>query len=130
MTVEEINLYCLPCCRLHRTPLDREVPLPPIGWEGHTVGKWLPTGGSGFPMPSPTRFHPMLRLHVDHQQPQYHLLPELCALNPTPLTLLVGRPCSHYLSPVRRLRLRSRRLARAADHSNCITNFGIQDHPV
>ena len=37
---------------------------PPGGQEGHYVGTWPPTGGCGFPTPSPTRCLPILCLYV------------------------------------------------------------------
>ena len=41
MPVKEMSLHCRPS----QTPLDRTVPRSPGGWEGHTVGTWIYSGG-------------------------------------------------------------------------------------
>ena len=128
--VEEMHPHCHPRRCLSQTPLNGSVPRSLGGQEGHPVGTWLLTGGRGFPMPSPTCFLPMLCPHVARQQPEQHLLPVICALNPTPLHIPVGRPCSRHPSPVCCLRMRYRRLERAADHSDCLSNIVLQTHPV
>ena len=81
-------------------------------------------------MPSPTRFLPMLRLNMDRQQPDRHLLPEIHALFLNPLPLLVARTRSCHLSPVCHLQLHSCRLERVSDHSGCLPNVSLQAHPV
>ena len=81
-------------------------------------------------MPSHTRFLPMLRMYVSHQRLELHLLPALNALNPTPLPLPVGSLCCCHPSPIRCLLLRPRRLARAADHYDCLPYISLQVHPI
>ena len=129
MPVEEMD----PHRRLHRQPsrtlLNGAVPWSSGGWEGHTVGTWIPTGGCGLPTPSPTCFLPMMRLHVACQRPKRHLLPKIRALYPIPLPLKVGRTCSFHPSPVRRLQLRSLQLEWAEDHSDCLTDIDLHAHP-
>ena len=60
--VEEMNLRCRPGRCPFRTPLDGAVLRYPGGQEYHPVGMCLPARGHGFPMPSHTRFLPMMRL--------------------------------------------------------------------
>ena len=125
-----MDLHLRPHRRLSRTPLNGAVPRSLGGQEGHLVGMWLPTGGCGFPTPSLICFLTMMRLYVARQQPERHLLPELCTLNPTLLPLLVGSPRCRNPSHVSRLRMRSRRLARVSDHSDCLPDVSLQAHPV
>ena len=67
--MEEMNLHRRPCRRPSWTPLNGAVPRSTGGREGHHVGTWIPTRGRCFPMPPPNRFLPMLRLHMDRQNP-------------------------------------------------------------
>ena len=121
---------CCPCCRPSHTHLKREVLRSPDGHKFHPVGKWLPIGGRRFPTPSPLRFPPMLCMYVSRQRPESHLLPALHALNLTPLSVLLWRPCSHNPSHICRIRLRPRHLAQVADHSYCLPDVSLQAHPV
>ena len=82
------------CRRLSQTDLNGTVPRSPGSHKYHPVCSWFLNGGHGFPTQYPLCFPPMLCLHVPRQQPESHLLPAILALNPTPLPLLVLRPCS------------------------------------
>ena len=130
MSVDEMNPHRCPCRRPSWTPLDRSVPRFPGGQEGHPVGTWLPARGLGFPIAYPTRFLSMLRLQMERQKPERHLLPVLNALYPNPLPIQVGSPLSRHLSPICRLYLSSCRLSWVEDHFECLLDIDIQAHPV
>ena len=72
----------------------------------------------------------MLSMKMDCHLPERHLLPALGALYLDMLPLPVGSPRSRHPLPIRRLRLSSCLLTRTADHSDCPTDIGLQDHPV
>ena len=82
------------------------------------------------PTPSPLRCPLMLCLHVSRQWPERHLLHVLLSMDPTLLSLQVGRYYSRHPYPVPRLQICPCCLVQAADHSDCLPDVSLQAHPV
>ena len=116
-------------CSSH-TSLNWTVPQSPRVQEGHNVYLRFLAGGRGPPTPSPLRCPLMLCLHVSRQWPERHLLHVLLSMDPTLLSLQVGRYYSRHPYPVPRLQICPCRLVQAADHSDCLPDVSLQAHPV
>ena len=122
--------HCHPCPRSSWASLHWAVPQASLGREGHAIRPCLFPHGRGFPAPSHLCHSPMMYHPVPFQRARHHLLPAIPALDPSLLSLPVGRSLSRHPLPVRRLRLGPCRLAWAADHAECLTEIGQQFHPI
>ena len=130
MPVQKMDPHRRPRRRSSRASLNRAAPHTSLGRECHAVRTRFFPRGRGFPTPYLLCQLPMLCRNVPCYQSSCHLLPTLPALHPSPIPLPLGGSLSCHPSPVRRLRLGTRRLEFSADYSECLPGISPQAHPI